>query len=455
MTPIREGRAWPAAYLVLDSLWLAAAVLVIDSLLPHPAGTQVLLLVALLWPAFAAGRLWPARRNWKRIGAALVLGAGISFLSVWGLSPARLPAPGDGFWTPWTTGFTVLLICAAFIWFRGWTMGDSRPGPSGLIREFQIGLTVLTGACVLTALVPGPARAVQFLGATFLVLSLAGLTWSRLFTGGRRPDRKSQPGWALASLLPAILAAGLAAAVYLIVDRDFLEALLVPLTWLWEQFLHLLDYLFGGKEYTPYDMPAMPGLPQGPPPDQVRPLFDISWLRTLGHIFFAGGSGFLVLGAAYRILADLIRWLRLKAANPPGLAVVPLEDGFWDDLWVLFLALRSWVRSAAARLWSLATGRRKSFSQGDPAVAYYRRLLRRGAGLGLPRQPHQTPDEYLTVLVERAPDADDQLRFLTQNYLRSRYGLEPTRPEDGPRLKTDWRILRKHLKKRWLKAETP
>lgn len=52
----------------------------------------------------------------------------------------------------------------------------------------------------------------------------------------------------------------------------------------------------------------------------------------------------------------------------------------------------------------------------------YRRVLRLGADLGAPRRRDQTPYEYVPRLAAALPEAEADLRAVTESYVRARYG---------------------------------
>src|SRR5262249_52062126 len=67
----------------------------------------------------------------------------------------------------------------------------------------------------------------------------------------------------------------------------------------------------------------------------------------------------------------------------------------------------------------------------------YRRLLQRGAELGYPRRPDETPLEYLDRL-HRLPLPEQDADLLTALYARVRYGSVGERPEDVDSALTLW-----------------
>jgi hypothetical protein len=84
----------------------------------------------------------------------------------------------------------------------------------------------------------------------------------------------------------------------------------------------------------------------------------------------------------------------------------------------------------------------------DPSTVreVYRRLLKRGAELGYPRRPHETPLEYLDRL-HGLPLPEQDADLLTTLYARVRYGNIGERPEDIDSALTLWERLERAVRR--------
>jgi hypothetical protein len=74
----------------------------------------------------------------------------------------------------------------------------------------------------------------------------------------------------------------------------------------------------------------------------------------------------------------------------------------------------------------------------DPRLvvrAAYRRLLEMGLQLGQPRQPGQTPADYLATLVSLWPQEAEALRTITEAYTAARYSAEAPTPEQAAEIR--------------------
>ncbi len=117
----------------------------------------------------------------------------------------------------------------------------------------------------------------------------------------------------------------------------------------------------------------------------------------------------------------------------PRLPSVPVASSRVSVLSGLAQLVRRTVEKlhrALLSLWRLLRIRWRRRAVEDESVisvrALYRRLLAWAAGRGLPRTPSQTPLEYLGVLAEAWPQERGDLAVLTEAYLQSRYGRNPS-----------------------------
>ena len=74
----------------------------------------------------------------------------------------------------------------------------------------------------------------------------------------------------------------------------------------------------------------------------------------------------------------------------------------------------------------------------------YRQLLRWAATGGYPRHAAQTPNEYLYALAGLLPEAQEDLGFITHQYVRTRYGASPPSDEDLRRLARTWQQVKQN-----------
>lgn len=68
----------------------------------------------------------------------------------------------------------------------------------------------------------------------------------------------------------------------------------------------------------------------------------------------------------------------------------------------------------------------------------YATMLRFTANLGFPRRPGETPYEYLPTLSQNWPESREQLSYITETYIRVRYGGVSPSSEQLERTKQAW-----------------
>jgi len=129
-----------------------------------------------------------------------------------------------------------------------------------------------------------------------------------------------------------------------------------------------------------------------------------------------------VLFVLYRVFSNIWRRLRTAASRGATVELLPMRFGV-NVVGVLMRALHYILRSLFPRWF---TGRRRKEKQtGDLSSirSIYRSLLHWAAEAGWPRQPGETPYEYLETLGGILPlDERSHLSYITEAYVITRYG---------------------------------
>jgi hypothetical protein len=154
----------------------------------------------------------------------------------------------------------------------------------------------------------------------------------------------------------------------------------------------------------------------------------------------------LILAALWRISTQIFEWLRQRLSNGEGAEVEAMSGAFGEDLIRLLKAVKRLIAGWLGLLgWAFGKPLRKGNRPPGAGTVreVYRQMLLWAASKGWPRDPSQTPHEYLTRLQEWLPEATRELAFLTDHYVNARYGPSlPTR-QGMERLKAAWEKLRK------------
>jgi hypothetical protein len=154
----------------------------------------------------------------------------------------------------------------------------------------------------------------------------------------------------------------------------------------------------------------------------------------------------LILLALWRVSTQIFEWLRQRLANGEGAEVEPISGAFREDMIRLFKAVIKLLSKWMGLLgWPFGrAGRKRNMSPEAGTVReVYRQMLLWAASRGCPRDPSQTPHEYLKILLEWLPEGKGELGFLTDHYVNARYG--PSLPaRDGlGQVKAVWKELRR------------
>ncbi len=340
-------------------------------------------------------------------------------------------------WERFPPEITILAL-SFYLWWRGMSIGSRSLTFEGVAFAFRLGVVmllvatpamyladldgrVLVGAYFflgLCALALGRIREAELpaagrgywvgvaLGASALVMAV-GLLASRLY---------SLAGFETAfEFLRPLLAALERRAFALLV------ALLRPLDpllqWLVDYFASL------AKEGELVKLTPPPAFGEGVRPERVveiPPLVAMA-LKAFGLFLLVAVSAFVVW-LAYTLA------LRRPAAETSGLPRTERERAFPKV--PPASRVRSILEAAKRRV---RLGRR---SPADPVRTLYLRLLELAAERGYPREPAQTPYEYLPTLQRAFPGLEEELRELTDAYVPVRYGGRSPSPEHVAKVRT-------------------
>jgi len=439
----------------MEVCWLAAIFLALDSL--APADQPPLALAAWLYPAayflFRWDRLrtWPFRRELAAglAGGSLALVLTVKVLLLADLSFLDPAWPLEGLARASVSKLILkrllfILIGGGFAWARGWILAGRRVNLKGLLTGFQVGLVVLLVTMFLASQGPVSIPAAWALIMAFFALGLTGLWLARSLEMARVEGLIAPRPWSVIVTATVGLVLLLGFLVFALVDRDLLNLLLQPLAWLWRLFIRLIDFLVSLLP-KPGQLERLPEMGQAIPraaPEEHNPLLDFRWVRIVAHIFFTVSWVCLVAGVLFRGLTDLLRWLRRRWDQTPGLALEASDYRLRDDL----RALLGWLKGLLVRLWRrVLKWRRPGPAAGGEASSVrdvYRRLLDWAAARGLTRTGQETPYEYLERLSLALPEGAEDFGLITESYVRVRYGLHRPDPATMNLVRESWRRIK-------------
>jgi hypothetical protein len=336
----------------------------------------------------------------------------------------------------------VLLIVAgtAILWWLGRRLAYLKVNFSDALTEFQFGLVMLVITYFVYYELQLDLSSSLSVALTFFPLGLIGISLSNdrentWFSSARRGE------WSGILLLSIGLVLLLGIFISLLVTPDLIQYILNAIKWVWgiiERLMYLLASLF------PQDSTPMPAPEQGEMPSMDNETFKFAlpeWMRPGFQIIYFILIGGFFLFAAYRVVSDILKWMRRRTSSSGG-EVESLRGAFWADL-------LNWFKRIISRIFGIKFGSmaKKKSAVIPPDLAYVRQLyiqfLSWGAKKGFSRQKSQTPVEYTNTLGASAPENRPDIDYITGQYMAVRYGFNQPGEENINRLKQVWDNLRK------------
>ena len=462
---------WPWSLLAGQWLWMNEAA----ALLPAPVMLALLLVSQALMRAAARSR-WPLA--WSRAGLAgvgllaVLLLVGLVYFGAAG-------ATGLGWLTLAGAGLVDAILAVSapavalgfglVLWGRG--IGHGRADldaedVAGVFRQGVIGLIVALIAMVVTEaaaserlLAESSPAALGFVFLGLTMISLAHLAATRARGQGRAGGASTfNRAWlaALTGLMSALALLTLLLAGVISVDlvrtvlrpaldliggvaRWLVTLIAYPLALAVEYLIEFARQFLRPNEPRPKEesggAPARPELPEPTTlvvPDEV--ILIVQW-----------GLVALILTAAVVMLARTIFWSPARQDDHG----VEEERESVTDWAAVRAALLAWLRARFGRR------DRPAVTPAPPALAppdeppgattirqVYGRLLQLGAAMGVVRARSTTAAEHLTPL-QRRLEPDDDLAWLTDAYMRARYGREAPPETEVAEARARWERIQR------------
>jgi hypothetical protein len=201
-----------------------------------------------------------------------------------------------------------------------------------------------------------------------------------------------------------------------------------------------------------------------PPPEFSSPPVtphapaELPWLGLLRSIVF--WAIFLAIVVyAFRIFIEQNEGILKRLRSLPGWRYLA---ALWRWLKVSLKRaehqVRSTIKGSLQRLSRLGAGvsvrppggllHLRSLTPRQKVLFFYLAMLRRGQESGLPRQPSQTPYEYVQKMGEDLPEVDEELNVLTGAFVEARYSRHTITPESASRVRRYWGRIKHALRHR-------
>ncbi len=340
----------------------------------------------------------------------------------------------------------LLLGGSIVLWWLGWRLARLRVTFTTSVTEFQFGLAILLIVFFSASQLGVQLANSVLIALVFFLFALAGMALARSLEGA---------GWLTGSyqgLWSGLLLAGIGLILILglligsVVTPDFLQLILIPFKWLWGMVLKAITFLASlFPEPEPVELPPALVMPEMLPPEAeegfkmwTMPESVRSGLRLGWGVLFFG----LILVALWRVSSQIFGWLRRKL-TPAEAEVEPLPGAFRADLQGLLKRIMLKLLGFRLPFW-----RQKKLEPLSSETAsirqIYRQLLRWAASSGWPRHLSQTPHEYLHTLENLLPVAQQELRFITEQYVSVRYSPRSPTEKELYQFRRSWYQLRQN-----------
>jgi len=421
----------------MEYCWLYALLVVLNNQVAD--GYLSIPWLLLLYPlAFIINKLW----QWRRSKIYLYIVNGLAW-AIGMLLMLKTPLySGLGLFEP---AWLLLLGGSIVLWWLGWRLARLRVTFATSVIEFQFGLAILLIVFFITSQLGVQLANSVPMTLVFFLFALVGMALAHTQDGVGWLGGSHQGLWSglLLAGIGLILILGLL--IGSVMTPDLLQLILAALQWVWGLILKAIAFLVSlFPEPGPAEpLPAMP-MPEMPPPEPgsfkmwtlPEPLR--GGLRLGWSVMFSG----LILFALWRVSSQIFGWLRRKLTTA-GAEVEPMPGAFRADLLGLLRCIMLKLFGLRLPFWR---GKKlEPLSLETASVRQiYRQLLRWAASSGWPRHLSQTPHEYLHTLEDLLPIAQQELCFITEQYVSARYSPSLPTGKELYQLRQSWYQLRQN-----------
>jgi hypothetical protein len=342
----------------------------------------------------------------------------------------------------------LILLSTAVLWWLGRRQASLRVNFATSVSGFQFGLAILLITFFAIAQLEVDLADSVTIILVFFLFALSGISIAHAQEGTGWLSGLYQGHWSGLLLVSISLILILGLIIGSVVTPDLLQLALTAVKWIWGLIMKVIAFLVSlfPQSEAGEPLPAMP-MPEIEPSEGFK-MFSIPKLVTNGlRIGWTVMMVGLILVALWRVSSQIFSWLRRWLASMGGAEFEPLPGAFRAD----FL---SWLKHILLRLFGIRLpfrwrGKSSSILRQIASVReIYRQLLRWAAAWGYPRSASQTPHEYLYALADLLPSAQEDLEFITQQYVTARYGTSLPTEYELHQLSESWhKIKQNRLKK--------
>jgi hypothetical protein len=345
---------------------------------------------------------------------------------------------------------SLVALSSAVFWGFGCRLAYVRIHFATLVSEFQFGLALLLTFFLLNAQWELSTAALIPLTLAFFFFALGGIAVSHASERESWVSGRYRGRWFAFLLLTIGFILGIGWLISAVVNPSLIERILSLLAmvgqWIWSWIVKF--FIFLGElipSPKPAELPPAVRLPQMKgPAEQPFILFSDSVREVIRFIWGIGVLS-LILVALWRVSSQVFEWFRRKMGGMGDAEVESLPGAFREDL---LNFLKRFLRIFGIP-WPFRRGRAEPLLPGAELVRKtYRQLSAWAAKKGHARNPAQTPYEFLQGLTLWLPERQGDLASITEQYVRTRYGLSAPTESGLEDLRQSWqRVRQTRLKK--------
>ncbi|MBN1857153.1 MAG: DUF4129 domain-containing protein [Dehalococcoidia bacterium] len=318
----------------------------------------------------------------------------------------------------------LLFFGSGLAWFLGRRLASQPISYSRLLGDFQFGLIMLLSAFLVGhGLGQGLHRPI-LLSLAFFGSSLSGMAIARgvIETNSKTSLSRGHFTGTILTLVGIVSVLGLLIGMAL--TPDVLRVLLDAVRYVGHLFAEFMKWLASFIPEPDIDPTAPAESATGddsalrefyrslPFPALLRRGLRIAWIiMVLG----------MLVAALWQLCAQVLAWLRRRMDIGEDAELESLDMGFLSELAAFLRHIAARLRAMAVRMLNavLRIGRQ---DKPDTVRAVYVRFVKWANKKVLPREPWQSPREYMTSLAEFLPTASPDLATVTEAYVLARYG---------------------------------
>jgi hypothetical protein len=344
------------------------------------------------------------------------------------------------------------VMSSAVFWGFGCRLAYVRIHFANLVGEFQFGLAILLILFFLNAQWELPTATLIPLTLAFFFFALSGIAVSHSLERESWVSGHYRHRWFAFLLLTIGSILGIGWLISGVVNPPLVELILSLMAmagqWIWGWIVKF--FIFLGElipSPKPGELPPASRLPQMKGPAEAPFILFSDSVREVIRFIWGAGVISLLLIALWRISSQIFDWFRRKMGGMGDAEVEPLPGAFREDL-ISFLKKLLRIFGFA---WPFRKGSRaEPLPEGAELVRKtYRQLSAWAAKKGHARNPAQTPYEFLKGLTAWLPERQGDLTSITEQYVRTRYGLLAPTANGLEELQRSWqRIRQTRFKKR-------